>query len=368
MPIFPVKRNRIVFDNFGGRGYGDNPMFISEEIHSADNKLELIWFVDNLSNYEFPDYIIPVKIDSVKGIYMRATSKVWVDNVRGVHPIKKRKSQIYLQTWHAPFSPKRLEKDAEDTLSESYVYQAKYDGKICDAIIANSKLQEEQYKRAFWLNEKTEILRYGLPRNDYLVNSAHDAVEYERVRDKFGFSMDDVYILYAPTFRDDLSTKGYELDYTNVLVSFRKMTGKTCHIVVRLHPNVSNQEYLINYNESIINGTNIPNMQELSIACDYVISDYSTSLFDFLVLNKPAFICALDLNEYKKIRGLLPEFDEFPFPKAASNSDFIKLIENFNIDKYKNDVEVYLKKYPIYDKGMASRQVVDWILKKIREC
>lgn len=361
--VFPIKSNRVLFDNFGGKGYGDNPRYIAEELHCQDESIELVWFVDNCAHFEFPDYIKPIKIDSIKGLYMRATSKVWVDNVRHLHPVKKKKNQIYIQTWHAPFSPKYLEGDAEERLGKKYIKQAKYDGSICNAILANSKLQEEQYKRAFWLNDNTEILRFGLPRNDYLANS--DLVEYARIRKANKFEDDKVYILYAPTFRDDMSIEGYNLDYDGVLSAFEKLTGKQCIIVVRLHPNVSNQVSLIDFRDNVINGTNISNMQELSIGCDYIISDYSTSLFDFVLLKKPAFICALDLERYKKLRGLLPEFDEFPFPMATTNTELIEIVENFDLVEYQDKINAYFQKYPIYDKGYAAIKTGLWIINKI---
>ena len=86
----PVKKNRIVFDNFGGRGYGDNPKYVADKLISMDMNYELFWLVDNLSNYSFPSEIKPIKIDSIKGLYIRATSKLWVDNIRHLHPVKKK--------------------------------------------------------------------------------------------------------------------------------------------------------------------------------------------------------------------------------------------------------------------------------------
>ena len=131
------QENRIVFDNFGGKGYGDSTKYIAEELIKSGRNYELVWLVDNLSSYEFPKQIKTVKIDSIKALYMRATAKVWIDNVRHLHPVKKKKEQVYLQAWHAPFGPKKAEADAEKELGEDYVREAKYDGQIADGIISN---------------------------------------------------------------------------------------------------------------------------------------------------------------------------------------------------------------------------------------
>ena len=358
--LLPIKENRIVFDNFGGKGYGDSTKYIAEELIKSGRNYELIWLVDNLSSYEFPKQIKTVKIDSIKALCMRATAKVWIDNVRHLHPVKKKKEQVYLQAWHAPFGPKKAEADAEKELGEDYVREAKYDGQIADGIISNSKLLDNQFKRAFWLSDHVEILSYGLPRNDFLARQIDNTSKYDYLRNKFGFEKDGFYILYAPTFRDNL-------EYEKIAKEFSAKVNKKARIVVRLHPNVWNQSNYINYGENILNGTVYPDMQELLLACDALISDYSSCVFDFAILKKPVFICALDIKEYEKTRGLLPEFYNFPFPMATSNEDMINNIKNYNQEIYFANVNRYFKKYPLYDDGNASRRVVDWLEKKIKE-
>ena len=365
--LLPIKENRIVFDNFGGKGYGDSTKYIAEELIKSGRNYELIWLVDNLSSYEFPKQIKTVKIDSIKALCMRATAKVWIDNVRHLHPVKKKKEQVYLQAWHAPFGPKKAEADAEKELGEDYVREAKYDGQIADGIISNSKLLDNQFKRAFWLSDHVEILSYGLPRNDFLARQIDNTSKYDYLRYKFGFEKDGFYILYAPTFRDNYSLEGYKLEYEKIAKEFSAKVNKKARIVVRLHPNVWNQSNYINYGENILNGTVYPDMLELLLAYDALISDYSSCVFDFAILKKPVFICALDIKEYEKTRGLLPEFYNFPFPMATSNEDMINNIKNYNQEIYFANVNRYFKNYPLFDDGFASRRVVDWLEKKIKE-
>lgn len=88
--LLPIKENRIVFDNFGGKGYGDSTKYIAEELIKSGKNYELVWLVDNLSSYEFPKQIKTVKIDSIKALYMRATAKVWIVNVRHLHRQKEK--------------------------------------------------------------------------------------------------------------------------------------------------------------------------------------------------------------------------------------------------------------------------------------
>lgn len=369
--VFPVKKNKILFDNFGGKGFGDNPKYIAECLIKRNSRnFEIVWLIDNLmplkEKQSFPKEIRLVNIDSIKGLYERATAKIWVDNIRNNHVIKKKREQFYLQAWHGPFGPKYVEKDAEMKLPKEYIKAAKYDGRIADSIIVDSMLQEIQFKNAFWLSDQCELLRIGLPRNDYLVNSSGNKKLKENVRKKIKLKSDIYYILYAPTFRDDFSLEGYITNFDEIINAYEHITKKQCAVIVRLHPNVRFQENFINFNNKIINGTLYPDIQELAIASDCVISDYSSSIFDFALINKPAFICALDIDHYKSTRGLMDVFYEFPFSIAYTEQQLVENILNFDKDSYNTKVNAYLKKYPIYDKGDASEKVVDWIVNRCR--
>ena len=270
-----------------------------------------------------------------------------------------------MQTWHAPFSPKCVEKDAEQQLGIEYTSQAKYDGQITNAILVNSRLQEEQFIRAFWLNKDVEFLRYGLPRNDSLIKKQKDLSLIFEIKKDLQIDADDYVVLYAPTFRDDYSITGYQIDFEAVRRAFIKVMNKECTIIIRLHPNVVFQKNKISFSNKIIDGTSCSDIQELAIACDAVISDYSTSIFDFAMLKKPAFICALDLDEYEKKRGLLKEFYDFPFPIAKTNAELIKCINEYDTTTYYARVTEYFRKYPFYDNGNAAYKTARWIAGKM---
>lgn len=364
----PVKKNRICCCNFAGKGYGDNPKYIAEEIHLRDSSYQLFWLVNDKSKSEFPEYIHTVNINSVKALYIRATSKIWINNIRNDHPVRKKKSQLYLQTWHAAgLGWKRVEADAEERLNKGYVAQAKHDGQITDGILACGKRQEELFKRAFWLNEKAEILKYGLPKNDYLVNNVNNTKTYSVLRKKYGLEEHVFYVLYAPTFRDDHSLEGYKLSFDEIIKTLKNKLQKEVKIVVRLHTNVSFQSKFLKYNKSIINGTFFPDVQELSLACDCLITDYSSIAADFLLMHKPVFICALDLQEYMEKRGLLPAYFDSPFPMTQTNEQLIASIKQFNIKEYIRKADEWFLKNPLYDDGHAAEKTVQWIFARVRK-
>lgn len=360
--LVPVKKNKIVFDNFIGMGYGDNPKYVAEEIIKKKYPVQMVWLVNNIEE-PMPRQIKKVRIDSVRAVYEKATAKMWIDNVRNAVQIKKRKSQIYLQVWHAPFGPKYAEMDAEDRLNQEYVQRAKYDGSITDAIIVSNNLQRQQFQRAFWLNDKVEYLEYGLPRNDVLFHP--NICSINDLRQSLGIDKDDYVILYAPTFRDDYSIDGYKIEKQNIIRAFEKKLHRKCKMIIRLHPNVRNQSELMKYDENVIDGSGIIDTQYVTLISDCVISDYSTIVFDFAMFNKPVFICALDLERYKESRGLLSEFWKMPFPISTTNDELVRQIEQLEFDIYYEKVEEYFDRNPNYDDGSASARTVEWIVSKM---
>src|SRR5690625_4033743 len=88
-----IDRKKVVFESFDGRSYSCNPRAISEKLYNRNSKMKIIWLFNKPSEFEdiIPDYIIPVKRNSLRGIYELYTAKVWVDNFQKPHYLNKRK-------------------------------------------------------------------------------------------------------------------------------------------------------------------------------------------------------------------------------------------------------------------------------------
>jgi len=356
----PIDSNKIVFSNFLGRGFGDNPKYIALELLRRDPTLDLVWAVSD-PDAPMPEGIRTVRYGSFAAAKEWATAAVWVDNVRNTLRPRKKAGQLYLQAWHGPFSGKRVEMDAQDTLSADYIRSAKYDGSIADGFIANCAVQAEQIRRAFWIGEHTQILPVGMPRNDFLVNNARQRTA---LRAKHGLDDGLCCVLYAPTFRDDLSADCYDIDPDAVLDAFRQMTGRECRLIIRLHPNVARQGDMFDYSDTVINGSLFPDIQELAVMCDYLISDYSSCVFDFMLLDKPAFVYTPDLERYEQQRGLLEDFYRLPFPLSRSRDELTAAIRSFDRQSYDEGVRSYREQFPTYSDGHSSERAADWILSR----
>lgn len=357
----PIKQNKVVFSRFSGLPYGDNPKYIAGEMISRNLGWDLVWLAKD-PELPLPAGIRSVRIGTQKALREMASAKFIVDNIRNTKRPPKRK-QVYLQTWHGGLAFKAVEGDVPG-LNPDYVAAAKQDGKNCDGIISSCGIQTEEFRRCFWLHEMTEILEFGLPRNDKLFNNQVIDEAAEAVRVALGIAPNKRMVLYMPTFRDDRSMDGYELDYQGVLAAFEERFGTEFVMVVRMHPNVQDHAGAIPYDERIINGTVYPDAQELYMAADFLITDYSSAAFDFALLKRPVFLCALDYDKFRKERGLVSVFEECPFPHAYTNHELKDCVAGFSQEAYDARCDAYMKVWRPFDRGDAARRIVDWMIAK----
>jgi len=199
--IFPIQKNKIFFQNYNGKGYGDNSKYIAEELLRCGYDLILVWAVRRKYKGNIPKKIKTVPYISIRAIYECATAKIWIDNCRKQLFVRKREEQYYIQTWHGTINFKKVEKDVENKLLSFYVKHAKYDSTIADLFLSDSKFTSQLYRSSFWYNG--EILECGTPREDILINQNQHLKE--KVRKYFNISEKTKIILYAPTFRNNFN-------------------------------------------------------------------------------------------------------------------------------------------------------------------
>lgn len=359
----PIDNKKIVICSYYGRGFSDNAKYIVMEILRRKLDYNIVWLVSNVEdNNDFPREIKLVKYGTFKAIKELATAKVWLDNSRKNYYTRKRKNQLYIQTWHGGIALKKIEKDAEDALNKSYVKFAKKDSENADLFISNSKFNTNMYKNSFWYSG--EILECGVPRNDMLFNNIDETIE--KVKSFFNIDKHKKIVMYAPTFRKDYNLEVYKFNYEKCIQEFNKRFSDEHVMLIRLHPNVFHKSTELDFNSSnVLNASFYPDMQELLAVSDILITDYSSSMFDFMLTKKPCFIYANDIKNYKDDRGFYFELNNLPFIISESTDEMINNIKEFNDKEYKNRVEKFLKEQGCVDDGSSSSKIVDWIEKHI---
>lgn len=355
----PLDKKKVVFSNFNGGGYGDNPKFIAEELRKRNLGFKLYWVAAS-PDYVFPTGIRPVKPNSAAFAYHMATAAFWVDNTRKLYYFKKRPEQYYIQTWHGGPGLKKVEMDCESALSKEYIVWAKNDSKYIDLFLSCCKWCSDLYHRSFWYDGP--LLEKGIPKNDMFFE---DPTPYiTKVREHFQLPADVKIVMYAPTYRDNRKTDMYNLDYEMLRNTLSKRFGGEWAVLVRLHPNVNYHDYPITYTDRILNASPYENMQELLVAADVIISDYSGCAFDFLMLSRPGFLYAEDYEEVRRTKDYYFSLDELPFTLAFSNEELMEHILQFDEEQYASKCKQYQDTIQYFDTGHAAAAAADVIAER----
>lgn len=354
---FPIANNKIVFQNWAGKGFGDNPKFIAEEIIRRKLNLDLVWLCDDL-NEEMPKEIRKVKYGSNQAQYEMTTAKIWVDNVKSGMRVPKRKEQFYLQTWHGGCGAKKIEADA--VLSLSYIKESQADSKKIDLIVSDCNRFTNIVKRCFWYDGK--IIESGLPKYDIFINE--DNSFKESIRMKMNIGKNDLVILYAPTFRSH-SGDYYHINYKEIIQTFEKKYGRKVWFLIRIHNN--NKLMKININKSIINVTDDIDGSKYSLISDVLITDYSSIFHEFLIRNKPVILYVSDYKKYIKERSLEDFFFDYPFYYAKTKKELLQCINSINEKELPKKYKEFIEKEKFVYSGQASKSLADIIIEKTKE-
>ena len=359
--LFKIDNKKIVVISYNGKGYWDNGKYICNELLKYDYKI--YWATTKKYKNSLPPKINYVKIDSIKYLYHLATAKIWINNNRFRLGIRKRKNQFYIQTRHGCIWFKKVEAAVKNT-SMLYVWSAKNDSKMANLILSNSTFMTNIYKKYFWYNGN--ILEYWCPRNDIIINNSK--VLIRKVRQFFWFSDLEKICLYAPTFRDNNSLNAYNIDYEILIDELKRKFWWKWKLLIRLHPAISGlTAQLTGFNKNILNATDYPDMQELLVATDFMITDYSSCIFDYAISWKPAVIYASDIEEYRENRDFFVKLEDIPFPIATNNTELEKVINNFNFDQYKEKLDNYYENMWLKETGKSCEKIAEIINKITKE-
>ncbi|MBE6769138.1 MAG: hypothetical protein E7548_00085 [Ruminococcaceae bacterium] len=350
--IFPIKNNRILFHSFNGRQYSCNPRAISEAAYdNYGSKLEIVWAFNNPRDFEeiVPEYVKRVKMSTLKYYYLAKTSRVIICNARGSGIISKRKGQCVIQTWHASNGYKKI--DGEKGIYGKLSKLACKDFSYVNAGCENMVRERVNGTMGFY----GPIIN-GTPRMDFIFNSDRDAVR-KKVFGELKIPEDYKIVLYAPTYRSSKQNE-FGLEYDAVVSALEKKFGGKWAILVRMHyfvvPSIENAS-------KFIDATKYPDIQDLMVAADVLISDYSSCIWDFSFLNRPCFLYCSDLDFYEKKVNFNFPIREWGFPLAVNSQELVNCIENFDINIFSKNMAKHHKCMGNFEDGQATKRVLDII-------
>ena len=390
-----IVKNRIVLTAVDNR-YDCNIKYIAEEIIRRKLPYEIVWIrtkPKTLENEGFPKQIRVVNRDSIEAIDALATAKIWIENELKLlkpYSVHKKKGQVYIQTWHGSMGFKKIGRANLYNIKGRKKLLITKVAKLCnettDYCVANSEFEKDVFRESYW--DDTPILMYGHARNDILLTD--DKAKLQAIKEKvltfYGvipaipYNMNELsekeqtrilkmreegmhskYLLYAPTYRKDLSLEYFDIDFSRLKSALEKRFGGEWKIILRFHFHNRTVGEKMAKNPLFINATDYPDMQELMAMADVGISDYSSWLCDYVLTKRPAYIYGRDYESYSQTRGFYYPLNTTPFPISIDNDQLENSILNFNAEKYENDCKRFLKERGCIEEGNAAVKIVDLI-------
>ncbi len=337
----PVKHNMVSFIIDSGESFKGNLDYIKKEFERRGNFEFHFFYKDKLSFSSFK------KLASSKYIFLN-------DNFFPIAFMKFNPENIIVQLWHAPGASKKFGASVE---AENKDIISKISHNIDYLIITSDKIKR-QYSEAFQISEN-KIRALGLPRMDYYFEN-HDLSELKsEFCSRYDISKDKKIILYAPTFRD-------EDKYNNVfdfldIDMFNRELGSDYVLALRLHPKIRNL-YDDDSQNKYINVSDWQSEQELMLISDMLITDYSSIMIEYGILNKPIIFFTYDLDDYlSNERGFYYDFKTtVPGPIVYTSDELISAIKNNEFDMSRIS-EFVNTQFDAID-GQSSKRVVDFLL------
>lgn len=366
----PIEKKKIVFFSMGT--YSDHGKYIAQKLVERKCGYDIVWILSDI-NASLKEGMRSIYMNNWKKyIYEMETAEMWVFDMVLPSYIIKRPGQIYVQTTHwgsILFKRAYLDSNTLFNVSEA-VENWRYNGRIMDYLISGSDIDSKYSSRGFGF-DKT-ILQIGSPRTDILFEP--DDIR-KKIYEKYGIKHENRVLIYAPTYRFMKGSGLYaheaptiSVDFEGLMTSLKKRFGGMWTIMLRLHPSVSLSYSNTYFGEDIVNVSDHEDSQELLAASDIMLSDYSAIMFEMAFVGKPIFVYADDADEY--VGGeyeAVFSFEELPFPFASKNESLQYNIEEFDEEKYKRDLDVFLKKCGAHEDGHASDRAADEIVKIIGE-
>ena len=154
----------------------------------------------------------------------------------------------------------------------------------------------------------------------------------------------------------------YNVDYDRVIQACEKRFGGKFAAITRLHPNIAAKSTELAFGDTLKNGSFYPDMQELMVASDIIITDYSSVMFDFALTGKPCFQYAADIDAYKGDRNFYFEIDKLPFVLAEDNDALEQGILNFDSEKYAKDLNAFYTGVGMVRSGDAAQKCAELVI------
>jgi CDP-glycerol glycerophosphotransferase len=370
---YPTERARplreaTVYVSFDGRSYSDNPRAVYEERLRRGDDSEHIWVVRDGAfvppgsrELGLGEGVVPtvVREGSREHYEALARARYIVANQFLPQWFRTREDQVYVQTWHGT-PVKRIGRDQAHMKREPRPpvwHRQAAEVRGWDLLISQSSWASEVLRKAF--GYEGEILESGYPRNDLLVSADRDAMD-AAIRRRVGVPEGKRVVLYAPTYRDyDRRNASVRLD----LADAKRALGPDHVVLVRGHM-MQAFPHVQSHDGFAIDVTTYPDMADLLLIADVLVTDYSAAMFDFVATGRPVVLFTPDLAKYRSSRGLYLDLEsQRPGPRLETSAEVVEALRNIDAvtAKLADRYAAFVRTYAPNDNGKATARLVEHV-------
>ncbi|MFE9606955.1 CDP-glycerol glycerophosphotransferase family protein [Streptomyces sp. NPDC006012] len=363
----PLDARLAVYCAYWGRGYACSPAAVHAKARTLAPHIRSVFLVEPGQEHTLPPDVDHAVIGSRRYWEVLARAKYLVNNANFAEGVVKRPGSVHVQTQHGtPLKTMGVDQSTYPVVAAQTGSFAKLLGRVdrWDFNLSSNRHSTQVWERAF--PGSYEALEYGYPRNDvYCTATAHDVA---RIRRELGVPEGATAVLYAPTHRDHHT--GFEpgLD----LAAFCAAAGEDVVVLLRAHYFYDRGEAAAGHQNGrasrvsrVIDVSAHPSAEDVCLAADVLVTDYSSIMFDYANLDRPIVIHADDWEVYRETRGVC--FDLMAAPPGPVTRTPEELARVFRDRTYAGAGSralraAFRERFCQFDDGLAAERVVRRVL------
>ena len=349
--IFKCDERRILIASKTKDELQGNLLYIYKELQKYDYNVNILLI--NRANFL-------KKIQyNFKLLYHVATSKyILIDDFFPLmYILKIRENSKFIQVWHALGAYKRVGYSRKDVGNESSLTHKNY----TDTIVSSDSIVHN-YAEAFGI-EEDKVHPIGIPRTDLFFDNVAIENARKKIYETYPILQNRRVILFAPTFRGrGRKSAHYPEEYID-LDKIYQILNENDIFIIKLHPFIKNKILIKKeYQDKIIDLTNYPDINEILLITDLLITDYSSVIFEYAFMEKPVIFYVPDLEEYSTSRSFYYHYEEYMYGTVAKNQDELMKSMQCAIIVEQEKLEKFKEKFLNRCDGNSSKRFVEELI------
>lgn len=356
-----ISDKKVVLASSREESLNGNLLYIYNEFQRRDTDLRFTVLLDPFDKSK--GFIFTYLIKMIRAVYHFSNARLIIldDYYYPLYVITPRSETEIVQVWHAAGAFKKFGlslKGKADGPSESYLKKVHVHGNYTKAIVS-SKNVIPYYAEAFGMSVDS-VLSLGVPRVDFFYDNEKKQAIKHAFYNKYPELKGKRLILYAPTYKGS----SYKQDSYTSSIDFNHLKNDQDIWLIKLHPYITKG---LDERQNVDGFTLEPehfSTHELMLVSDILVTDYSSVIFEFSILNKPIIFMVPDLEEYYQQRDFYFNFENFVPGNIVENSSQLSEMlneKNYDMTRLKNFRDYFFD----YQSFGYSKRVVDYLINEV---